>query len=185
MLLLENDLYELEATVERLRGQAANRQVSLRCAFSWYTSHCTYTRYIIFIYFSDPTFDSRETRVNMADIERIAMVLSKSSKTVADWKLKFPILQDTMKVKLASEMEKVRQVVWFIISVKFCGDTHFTRTAMFSGCAQRKNVRGRAGKARTSASSLQEINWDFGYAQKVLFYKILVVCLVKFLEFVI
>ncbi|XP_068621324.1 coiled-coil domain-containing protein AGAP005037 isoform X4 [Battus philenor] len=73
MLLLENDLYELEATVERLRGQAANR----------------------------------ETRVNMADIERIAMVLSKSSKTVADWKLKFPILQDTMKVKLASEMEKV------------------------------------------------------------------------------
>ncbi|CAG4984318.1 unnamed protein product [Parnassius apollo] len=73
MLLLENDLYELEATVERLRGQAANR----------------------------------ETRVNMADIERIAMVLSKSSKTVADWKLKFPILQDTMKVKLASDMEKV------------------------------------------------------------------------------
>lgn len=43
----------------------------------------------------------------MADIERIAMVLSKSSKTVADWKLKFPILQDTMKVKLSSEMEKV------------------------------------------------------------------------------
>ncbi|XP_075990630.1 coiled-coil domain-containing protein AGAP005037 isoform X5 [Anticarsia gemmatalis] len=73
MLLLENDLYELEATVERLRGQAANR----------------------------------ETRVNMADIERIAMVLSKSSKTVADWKLKFPILQETMKTKLASEMEKV------------------------------------------------------------------------------
>lgn len=51
----------------------------------------------------------RETRVNMADIERIAMVLSKSSKTVADWKLKFPILQDTMKVKLASEMEKVKK----------------------------------------------------------------------------
>lgn len=49
----------------------------------------------------------RETRVNMADIERIAMVLSKSSKTVADWKLKFPILQDTMKAKLAAEMEKV------------------------------------------------------------------------------
>ncbi|XP_069364976.1 coiled-coil domain-containing protein AGAP005037 isoform X4 [Maniola hyperantus] len=73
MLLLENDLYELEATVERLRGQAANR----------------------------------ETRVIMTDIERIAMVLSKSSKTVADWKLKFPILQQTMKAKLAAEMEKV------------------------------------------------------------------------------
>lgn len=54
-----------------------------------------------------PLINSRETRVNMADIERIAMVLSKSSKTVADWKLKFPILQDTMKTKLASEMEKV------------------------------------------------------------------------------
>lgn len=48
-----------------------------------------------------------ETRVNMADIERIAMVLSKSSKTVADWKLKFPILQETMKAKLSGEMEKV------------------------------------------------------------------------------
>lgn len=43
----------------------------------------------------------------MADIERIAMVLSKSSKTVADWKLKFPLLQETMKIKLSSEMEKV------------------------------------------------------------------------------
>lgn len=43
----------------------------------------------------------------MADVERIAMVLSKSSKTVADWKLKFPTLQQQMKVKLASEMEKV------------------------------------------------------------------------------
>lgn len=72
MLLLESDLYDLEATVERLRGQAANR----------------------------------ETRVNMGDIERIAMILSKSSKTVADWKMKFPILQETMKTKLSSDMEK-------------------------------------------------------------------------------
>lgn len=53
-------------------------------------------------------FHPRETRVNMADIERIAMVLSKSSKTVADWKLKFPILQDTMKTRLSAEMDKVR-----------------------------------------------------------------------------
>lgn len=29
MLLLENDLYELEATVERLRGQAANRYICI------------------------------------------------------------------------------------------------------------------------------------------------------------
>lgn len=43
----------------------------------------------------------------MADIESIAMVLSKSSKTVADWKVKFPSLQNTMKLKLSSEMDKV------------------------------------------------------------------------------
>ncbi|XP_048488511.1 coiled-coil domain-containing protein CG32809 isoform X4 [Plutella xylostella] len=87
MLLLENDLYELEATVERLRGQAANS-----CDKSCDRDHqCSVL----------------ETRVNMADIERIAMVLSKSSKTVADWKLKFPLLQETMKIKLSSEMEKV------------------------------------------------------------------------------
>lgn len=43
----------------------------------------------------------------MGDIEKIAMILSKSSKTVADWKMKFPILHDTLKTKLSSEMEKV------------------------------------------------------------------------------
>lgn len=52
-------------------------------------------------------FINRETRVNMGDIERIAMILSKSSKTVADWKMKYPELQETMKAKLSEEMEKV------------------------------------------------------------------------------
>lgn len=43
----------------------------------------------------------------MSDIEGIAMVLSKSSKTVADWKLKFPTLHEAMKAKLSADMEKV------------------------------------------------------------------------------
>nr|XP_022918815.1 uncharacterized protein LOC111427760 isoform X5 [Onthophagus taurus] len=50
---------------------------------------------------------NRKTRVNMSDVENMALILSKSSKTVADLKLRFPNLQDSMKSFLSSEMEKV------------------------------------------------------------------------------
>ncbi|KAK9729041.1 Actin interacting protein 3 [Popillia japonica] len=50
---------------------------------------------------------NRKTRVNMSDVENMALILSKSSKTVADLKLRFPSLQDSMKSFLSSEMEKV------------------------------------------------------------------------------
>lgn len=54
MLRLENDLSDLESTVEELRGNVINRK----------------------------------TRVNMSDVENMALILSKSSKTVADLKLR-------------------------------------------------------------------------------------------------
>ncbi|XP_045472195.1 coiled-coil domain-containing protein AGAP005037 isoform X7 [Harmonia axyridis] len=50
---------------------------------------------------------NRKTRVNMSDVENMALILSKSSKTVADLKLRFPNLQDTMKSFLNSEMDKM------------------------------------------------------------------------------
>ncbi|XP_069692047.1 coiled-coil domain-containing protein AGAP005037 isoform X5 [Periplaneta americana] len=50
---------------------------------------------------------NRKTRVNMSDVENMALILSKSSKTVADLKVRFPSLQEGMKGLLASEMEKV------------------------------------------------------------------------------
>ncbi|XP_076167905.1 uncharacterized protein LOC143146994 isoform X14 [Ptiloglossa arizonensis] len=50
---------------------------------------------------------NRKTRVNMSDVENMALILSKSSKTVADLKLRFPSLQEGMKGLLSSEMEKV------------------------------------------------------------------------------
>ncbi|KAG8222310.1 hypothetical protein J437_LFUL001852 [Ladona fulva] len=50
---------------------------------------------------------NRKTRVNMSDVENMALILSKSSKTVADLKVRFPSLQDGMKSILSSEMEKV------------------------------------------------------------------------------
>ncbi|XP_071562692.1 coiled-coil domain-containing protein AGAP005037 isoform X1 [Temnothorax nylanderi] len=73
MIRLENDLTELESTVEELRGNVINRK----------------------------------TRVNMSDVENMALILSKSSKTVADLKVRFPSLQEGMKGLLSSEMEKV------------------------------------------------------------------------------
>lgn len=68
----------------------------------------------------------------MADIERIAMVLSKSSKTVADWKLKFPILQDTMKAKLAAEMEKVTFKIEAIFRISL--KVHIMKINLFCFC---------------------------------------------------
>ncbi|KMQ88419.1 coiled-coil domain-containing protein [Lasius niger] len=50
---------------------------------------------------------NRKTRVNMSDVENMALILSKSSKTVADLKVRFPSLQEGMKGLLSSEMEKV------------------------------------------------------------------------------
>ncbi|XP_075211350.1 coiled-coil domain-containing protein AGAP005037 isoform X2 [Lycorma delicatula] len=50
---------------------------------------------------------NRKTRVNMSDVENMALVLSKSSKTVADLKLRFPSLQEAMRSLLSQEMEKV------------------------------------------------------------------------------
>nr|CAD7570564.1 unnamed protein product [Timema californicum] len=50
---------------------------------------------------------NRKTRVNMSDVENMALILSKSSKTVADLKVRFPGLQEGMKSMLSSEMEKV------------------------------------------------------------------------------
>uniref|UniRef100_A0A1B6KQ65 Actin interacting protein 3-like C-terminal domain-containing protein n=1 Tax=Graphocephala atropunctata TaxID=36148 RepID=A0A1B6KQ65_9HEMI len=50
---------------------------------------------------------NRKTRVNMSDVENMALILSKSSKTVADLKLRFPSLQEAMRSFLSQEMEKV------------------------------------------------------------------------------
>ncbi|CAH0557819.1 unnamed protein product [Brassicogethes aeneus] len=80
MLRLENDLSDLETTVEELRSNVINRK----------------------------------TRVNMSDVENMALVLSKSSKTVADLKLRFPGLQDGMKTFLNAEMEKVMREEKFL-----------------------------------------------------------------------
>ncbi|XP_018330762.1 coiled-coil domain-containing protein AGAP005037 isoform X9 [Agrilus planipennis] len=57
---------------------------------------------------------NRKTRVNMSDVENMALVLSKSSKTVADLKLRFPGLQDSMKAFLSAEMDKVMREEKFL-----------------------------------------------------------------------
>ncbi|XP_042235475.1 uncharacterized protein LOC121875141 isoform X13 [Homarus americanus] len=49
---------------------------------------------------------NRRLRVNMSDVENMALILSRSSKTVADLKAKFPILQDGLKGLISAEMEK-------------------------------------------------------------------------------
>ncbi|XP_066584928.1 uncharacterized protein [Prorops nasuta] len=57
---------------------------------------------------------NRKTRVNMSDVENMALILSKSSKTVADLKVRFPNLQDSMKGLLSSEMEKAMREEKFL-----------------------------------------------------------------------
>ncbi|KAG8184101.1 hypothetical protein JTE90_025407 [Oedothorax gibbosus] len=50
---------------------------------------------------------NRKCRVNMSDVEGMALVLSRASKTVADLKARFPTLQDSLKSVMAAEMEVV------------------------------------------------------------------------------
>ncbi|CAO1382613.1 unnamed protein product [Diamesa hyperborea] len=50
---------------------------------------------------------NRRTRVNMAAVEDMALVLSRASKTVAELKMRFPNLQQNLRNILANEMEKV------------------------------------------------------------------------------
>ncbi|GBL63770.1 hypothetical protein AVEN_226115-1, partial [Araneus ventricosus] len=50
---------------------------------------------------------NRKCRVNMCDVEGMALVLSRASKTVADLKARFPNLQDSLKSVMAAEMEVV------------------------------------------------------------------------------
>lgn len=50
---------------------------------------------------------NRRCRVNMSDVEGMALVLSRASKTVADLKQRYPLLQDTLKCVMQQEMEVV------------------------------------------------------------------------------
>ncbi|XP_071040796.1 coiled-coil domain-containing protein AGAP005037 isoform X4 [Parasteatoda tepidariorum] len=50
---------------------------------------------------------NRKCRVNMCDVEGMALILSRASKTVADLKARFPNLQDSLKSVMAAEMEVV------------------------------------------------------------------------------
>lgn len=50
---------------------------------------------------------NRRCRVNMSDVESMALVLSRASKTVADLKARFPNLQENLKSVMTAEMEMV------------------------------------------------------------------------------
>ncbi|XP_067130546.1 coiled-coil domain-containing protein AGAP005037-like isoform X4 [Centruroides vittatus] len=50
---------------------------------------------------------NRRCRVNISDVESMALVLSRASKNVADLKARFPNLQQTMKTVMTAEMEVV------------------------------------------------------------------------------
>uniref|UniRef100_A0A2H8TTR4 Coiled-coil domain-containing protein CG32809 n=1 Tax=Melanaphis sacchari TaxID=742174 RepID=A0A2H8TTR4_9HEMI len=49
---------------------------------------------------------NKKSRVNMSDVENMALVLSKSSKTVAELKLRFPSLQESIRTVLTKEMDR-------------------------------------------------------------------------------
>lgn len=57
---------------------------------------------------------NRRTRVNMAAVEDMALILSRASKTVAELKIKFPGLQNNLRVALANELDKVAEEEKFL-----------------------------------------------------------------------
>ncbi|CAG0919247.1 unnamed protein product [Notodromas monacha] len=52
---------------------------------------------------------NRRSRVNMSDVESMAVILSKASKMVADLKSRFPMLSDNIKTSVTMDMEKAVQ----------------------------------------------------------------------------
>ncbi|XP_022246289.1 coiled-coil domain-containing protein CG32809-like isoform X3 [Limulus polyphemus] len=50
---------------------------------------------------------NRKCRVNISDVESMALILSRASKTVADLKARFPTLQENLKAVMSAEMEVV------------------------------------------------------------------------------
>lgn len=50
---------------------------------------------------------NRRCRVNMHDVESMAVALSHASRAVADLKVRFPVLQDRLKTVMDAEMEVV------------------------------------------------------------------------------
>lgn len=50
---------------------------------------------------------NRRCKVNMTDVETMAHVLSRASRVVADLKLRYPHLQDSLKTVMQQEMEIV------------------------------------------------------------------------------
>ncbi|XP_076361917.1 coiled-coil domain-containing protein AGAP005037-like isoform X4 [Tachypleus tridentatus] len=50
---------------------------------------------------------NRKCRVNISDVESMALILSRASKTVADLKGRFPTLQENLKAVMSAEMEVV------------------------------------------------------------------------------
>uniref|UniRef100_A0A182M5B5 Actin interacting protein 3-like C-terminal domain-containing protein n=1 Tax=Anopheles culicifacies TaxID=139723 RepID=A0A182M5B5_9DIPT len=50
---------------------------------------------------------NRRTRVNMVAVEDMALVLSRASKTVAELKMRFPVLQQGLRNLISNEMEHV------------------------------------------------------------------------------
>ncbi|ODN06267.1 hypothetical protein Ocin01_00395 [Orchesella cincta] len=50
---------------------------------------------------------NKRMRVNMSDVENMALILSKSSKSVADLKVRFPPLHESVKTLLTSDVERM------------------------------------------------------------------------------
>ncbi|XP_049541962.1 coiled-coil domain-containing protein AGAP005037 isoform X2 [Anopheles darlingi] len=57
---------------------------------------------------------NRRTRVNMVAVEDMALVLSRASKTVAELKMRFPVLQQGLRNLISSEMDRVCQEETFL-----------------------------------------------------------------------
>lgn len=65
---------------------------------------------------------NRRCKVNMSDVENMAHILSRSSKIVADLKLRYPHLQNSLKTVMQQEMEIVvreeKYVPQFLVPVE-------------------------------------------------------------------
>ncbi|KAI1288108.1 Coiled-coil domain-containing protein [Halotydeus destructor] len=97
---------------------------------------------------------NRRCRVNMTDVEGMALVLSRASKTVADLKLRYPLLQETLRSVMQHEMEVVVREEKFLKEEPDKLETALKRCKKLTGTLVTLKRLASVQEQRTSTSNL-------------------------------
>ncbi|XP_022246291.1 coiled-coil domain-containing protein CG32809-like isoform X5 [Limulus polyphemus] len=134
---------------------------------------------------------NRKCRVNISDVESMALILSRASKTVADLKARFPTLQENLKAVMSAEMEVVvkeekflkdeperlesalrrcKKLTGTLVTLKRLASVQEQRHTSVQSLPEKPLSTDRAhsdGEAHTAKSSRHRWKWSSSFKQKI------------------